>query len=176
MIRWPVTLFLLLVSLVLPTGAQTNGANTPGQSPSTAAPPQSANNPAPIPPKKAWTNDDLAGASGKATAASDKSNQKYPLSKAPDPATVDRIRKSLEKLEGQVEDVDKQMAIYKDFLKGEPVSTDNYDVNKGFSRIPVEQQMLALEKKKKDLESQIDALDEEARKKGIDPGLLRTKE
>jgi len=176
MIRWPVTLFLLLVSFVLPTGAQTNGANTSGQSPSTATPPQTASNPAPSPPKKVWTNDDLGGASGKAPAAGDKSNQKYPLSKAPDPATVDRIRKSLEKLEGQVEDIDKQMAVYRDFLKGEPVSTDNYDVNKGFSRIPVEQQMLALEKKKKDLETQIDALDEEARKKGIDPGLLRTKE
>jgi hypothetical protein len=176
MIRWPVTLLLLLVSLVLPTGAQTNGANTSGQSPNTAAPPQTASNPAPNPPKKVWTNDDLGGASGKTSAASDKNSQKYPLSKAPDPATVDRIRKSMEKLEGQVEDIEKQMAVYRNFLKGEPVSTDNYDVNKGFSRIPVEQQLLALEKKKKDLETQIDALDEEARKKGIDPGLLRTKE
>ncbi len=174
--RWLVTLFLLQVSLVLPCGAQTSGANTPGQSPSTAAPPETASNPAPTTPKKVWTNDDLGGAKGKTSAAHDKDSQKYPLSKAPDPATVDRIRKSLQKLEGQVDDIDKQMALYKDFLKGEPVSTDNYDVNKGFSRIPVEQQMLALEKKKKDLETQIDALYEEARKKGIDPGLLRPTE
>jgi hypothetical protein len=176
MIRWLMTLFLLHVSLALPARAQTSGANPSGQSPSTAATPGTASNPAPSTPKKVWTNDDLGGAGGKASAAGDKNGQKYPLSKAPDPTTVDRIRKNLQKLEGQVEDINKQVAAYKEFLKGEPVSTTGYEVDKGYGRIPVEQQIVMLEKKKKDLETQIDALYEEARKKGIDPGLLRSTE
>jgi hypothetical protein len=176
MFRWPVTLILLQMSLALPGSAQTNGANTSGQSPSAAAPQATTTSPAPSTPKKVWTNDDIGGASGKASGAGDKNSQKYPLSKAPDPATVDRIRKNLQKLEGQVEDINKQVAAYKEFLKGEPVSTSGYEVDKGYGRIPVEQQIVMLEKKKKDLETQVDALYEEARKKGIDPGLLRSTE
>ncbi len=164
------------MSLALVCDAQTNGANTSGQSPSAAAPQATATNPASSAPKKVWTNDDIGGAGVKASTAGDKNNQKYPLSKAPDPATVDRIRKNLQKLEGQVEDINERVAAYKEFLKGEPVSTSGYEVDKGYGRIPVEQQIVMLEKKKKDLETQIDALYEEARKKGIDPGLLRSTE
>jgi hypothetical protein len=173
MIRWLLTLVLLQVSLALPCGAQSNDANASGQSPSTTGTPETASNPAPSPPKKVWTNDNLSGASGKASTAGDKGNQKYPLTKTADPATVEKIRKSLEKLQGQVADIKRQLATYKEFQKGEPVSTNGYELNKGYNRIPVEQQMVMLEKKKKDLETQIDALYEEARKKGIDPGLLR---
>lgn len=173
MIRWILALVLLQVSLALPCGAQSNDANASGQSPSTTAKPETPSSPTPSTPKKVWTNDDITGASGKPSAAGDKSSQKYPLTKAADPATIEKIRKDLQKLQGQVEDIKKQVAIYKDFQKGEPVSTSGYQVDKGYGRIPVEQQIVMLEKKKKDLETQIDALYEEARKKGIDPGLLR---
>ncbi len=176
MIRWFLTLVLLQVSLTLTCRAQSNDTNGSGQSPSTTGTPDTASKPAPNPPKKVWTNDDITGADKKVPTAGDKSSQKYPLSKTPDPATVERIRKSLEKLQGQIEEIRKQLASYREFLKGEPVSTSGYQVEKGYGRIPVEQQMVMLEKKKKDLETQIDALYEEARKKGIDPGLLRSTE
>ena len=173
MIRRLLTLVLLLVSLALPCAAQSSDTNPSGQSPSTAGAPESAGNPAQSAPKKVWTNDNLSDASGKVSVVGNKGNQKYPLSKTADPATVEKIRKNLEKLQGQVEDIKKQLATYKEFQKGEPVSTDGHEVNKGYNRIPVDQQMLALEKKKKDIETQIDALYDEARKKGIDPGQLR---
>ena len=54
-----------------------------------------------------------------------------------------------------------------------PVSTGERDTSKGYSRTPVDQQMNQLLNKKKDLESQIGDLLDEARKKGIDPGQLR---
>jgi hypothetical protein len=171
MIRWLLTLCLLQVSLALPCGAQSSDANASGQS--TTAKPEPTSNATPSAPKKVWTNDDLSGANGKASAVRERSNQKYPLTKTADPATVERIRKDLQKLQGQVEDIKKQVATYKEFQKGEPVFTNGYELNKGVNRVPVEQQMVVLEKKKKDLETQIDALYEEARKKGIDPGLLR---
>src|SRR5271157_895137 len=173
MIHWLLTVALLLVSLALPCAAQTSDTNSSGQTPSTAAAPESAGNPAQSAPKKVWTNDNLSDASGKVSVVGNKGNQKYPLSKTADPATVERIRKNLEKLQGQVEDIKKQLASYKEFQEGEAVSTSGYQVDKGYGRIPVEQQMIMLEKKKKDLEAQIDEQLDEARKKGIDPGQLR---
>ena len=171
--RWLLTVTLLLGSMALRSAAQTNETNTAGQSPSATAAPASTSNPAPNPAKKVWTNDNLPSANKRVSAAGAKGDQKYPLTKAADSATVEKIRKNLQKLEEQVEDIKKQLAIYKEFQKGEPVSSDAYVVDKGINRIPVDQQMLALEKKKKDLEAQIDELYEDARKKGIDPGLLR---
>jgi len=120
-----------------------------------------------------WTNDNLSDASSKISVVGNKSNQKYPVTKPADPATVEKIRKNLEKLQGQVDDIKKQLATYKEFLEGEAVSKSGYQVDKGYGRIPVEQQVIMLEKKKKDLETQIDEQLDEARKMGIDPGQLR---
>lgn len=173
MIRWLLTLILLPVSLALPSAARTNDANSSGQTPSNAATPESARNPAPTAPKKVWTNDNLSDASRKISVVGTKSDQKYPLTKTADPATVEKIRKELKKLQGQVEDIKKLLASYKEFKEGEAVSASGYQVDKGYGRIPVEQQMIMLEKKKKDLETQIDEQLDEARKKGIDPGQLR---
>jgi len=90
-----------------------------------------------------------------------------------DGATVDRIRKGLEKLQSQIDDIDKKLKTYKDFQEGEPVSTGARDLTKGINRTPVEQQVGQLQEKKKELQAQMNDLLDEARKKGIDPGLLR---
>jgi len=173
MVRWLLGLILLLATWALPSAAQTNDANSSGQTPSNAATPESPSKPAPSAPKKVWTNDNLSDASRKISVVGTKSDQKYPLTKTPDPATVERIRKELKKLQGQVEDIKRQLASYKEFKDGEAVSASGYQVDKGYGRIPVEQQMIMLEKKKKDLETQIDEQLDEARKKGIEPGQLR---
>jgi len=173
MIRWLLTLFLLLGSLALPSAAQTNDASSSGQSPNNATATEPAKDPVPSATKKVWTNENLSDASKKISVVGTKGDQKYPLTKPADPATVERIRKNLEKLQKQVDDIKKQLATYKAFLEGEPVSGSGYQIDKGYGRIPVEQQVLMLEKKKKDLESQIDEQLDEARKKGIDPGQLR---
>ena len=173
MIRWLLTLVLLLLSLALPSAAQTNDANSSAQSPSNASAAEPASKPAPSAPKKIWTNENISEASTKISVVGTKRDQKYPLTKTADPATAERIRKELKKLQGQVEDIKKQLASYKEFQQGEAVSTSGYQLNKGYSRIPVEQQVVMLEKKKKDLEAQIDEQFDEARKKGIDPGQLR---
>jgi len=175
MIRWPLALVLFPLSLTPPSAAQTNDVNRSGQSASNNSAQQSSDKPAPDAPKKVWTNENLSEANGRVSVVGDKRNAKYPLtpSKTADAATVARIRKNLQKLQGQVEDIKKQLASYKEFKEGEAVSTSGYQVDKGYGRIPVEQQMVMLEKKKKDLETQIDEQLDEARKKGIDPGQLR---
>jgi hypothetical protein len=125
-------------------------------------------------PKKVWTNEDLGGKGG-VSVIGDKRNQNYHMtSNAPaDAATVARIKKNLEKLQTQLDDVNAKLKTYKQFQDGEPVSTGARDLSKGYSRTPVDQQITQLQDKKKQLEEQMGDLIDEARKKGIDPGQLR---
>lgn len=170
-----VALFALTVpgTLARPCLAQTDitaaGNSTPAAT-SNATPPAS---PTPT-PKKVWTNDDVPSAKPGASAADKRgSTSRAAASETVDTATVQRIRKSLEKLEGQLDDVNKKLKAYKDFQEGEPVSTAEREIHKGVNRVPVDQQIVQLREKKKQLEGQISDLYDEARKKGIDPGMLR---
>lgn len=70
--------------------------------------------------------------------------------------------------------IDKQLVDLKNFSSGEPSSSaSGIRLNKNYDREPIEVQIRALQDKKKDLQSKIDALLDEARKKGVDPGQLR---
>ena len=176
MFRWLYTLTLLPAILPCLCLAQTPAAATDSNAQTTTArsstTDSSAKNP---PPKKVWTNENLSQASGKVSVIGDTRNQKYTMTpvKPADPATISRIRESLDKLQGQLENVNKQLTAFKEFQEGEPVVKGSDDAQKGFSRMPVNQQMSVLQEKKKKLEAQIDGLFDEARKKGIDPGQLR---
>lgn len=142
----------------------------------TADPAVTSTAPLPAPAaKRVWTNDNLADANGSISVVGDKRNPKYAIAPAKigDPATAERIRLSLEKLQRQLDDVNKQLLAFKQFLEGETVSEGGRDMSKGYSRTPVDQQIVKLQTKKKDLETQIAALIDEARKKGIEPGHLR---
>ncbi len=167
--------FVLSV-LAIPVLAQSS------DSPSTENPPagtvaRSSTTPLPSPgtPKKVWTNEDLAGGKGGVSVVGDKSNKNYHMgsAQAADAATIDRIKKDLAKLQSQLDDVNSKLKSYKEFQNGEPVSTDERDISKGVSRTPVNQQMNQLLDKKKQLETQIGDLVDEARKKGIDAAQLR---
>lgn len=145
--------------------AGNNVAPTP--IPSVANAPSSA-------PKKVWTNDDVPPAKPSVPAADKRgANYRATPSQTADAASVQRIRKGLEKLQAQLDDVNKKLKTYKEFQEGEPVSTAEREINKGINRVPVDQQMAQLQDKKKQLEAQISDLYDEARKKGIDPGQLR---
>ena len=164
--------FFFLVTLSLPVLARPQDAS-PAQNVLPATPP-AATLAAPA-PKKVWTNEDLAGTKGGISVVGDKRNKNYHMgaTATADPATIARIKKSLDKLEIQLDDANDKLKSYKQFQDGEPVSTGERDTSKGYSRTPVDQQMNQLLNKKKDLESQIGDLLDEARKKGIDPGQLR---
>lgn len=166
MARLLTSLFSLAV-LATPSLAQSPSEPAP------AATPAPANSPAPS-TKKVWTNEELPAGKGGVSVVGDKKKQNSPApGQTADAATVDRIRKNLEKLQDQLEDINKKLKSYKEFLAGEPVSTGSVDFDKGITRVPVDQQVLQLQDKKKKLEAQISDLYDEARKKGIDPGQLR---
>jgi hypothetical protein len=166
--------FFVFSILAIPTLAQSPD-NPPGQSPSSASPAPGNTTPAANPPKKVWTNDDVAGTKSGVSVVGDKRNLNYHLSPAHpvDAATVDRIKKNLQKLESQLNEVNSKLKSYKQFENGDAVSKGERDISKGYSRTPVDQQMTQLLDKKNDLEGQIGDLLDEARKKGIDPGQLR---
>jgi hypothetical protein len=146
-------------------------------------PPQSVT-PAPVPAssnapttsaKKVWTNDNVSGAKGKVSVVGDKRNQNYHMDPEhpADPATVARIKKDLEKLQSQLDEVNKKLKTYKEFQEGEAVSKGERDMSKAYSRVPVDQQMAQLLDKRKELQGQIGEILDEARKKGVTPGDLR---
>jgi hypothetical protein len=163
----------VLSLLAFPCLGQTQDA-PPSQAPATTMTP-AATNAHVAPPKKVWTNEDITGTKGGVSVIGDKRNQNYHLTpnQPADPATVARIKKELEKLQTQLDDVNMKLKSFKEFQDGEPVSTGERDLSKGINRVPVNQQVAQLEDKKKTLQGQIGDLVDEARKKGVDPGQLR---
>jgi len=126
-------------------------------------------------PKKVWTNENVSDAGGTVSVVGDSRNSKYKLTpdKPADPQVVARLRQDLYKLREEMADTDKKLAVYKDFQNGEAVSTNVRQLDKGVGRTPIDQQIAALEEKKKQIQTKIDALLDEAREKGVLPGQLR---
>jgi hypothetical protein len=148
---------------------------TPAASP---APPQDGTSAAPPDTKKAkkvWTNEDVNGLNGPVSVVGNSKNlgKGGPESKA-DGQYIANARKELAKLQSQLDDTKKQLADLKDFSEGKtPATTSGYEINKGYNRVPVNQQITNLEAKQKQLQGKMDALLDEARKKGVEPGDLR---
>lgn len=157
--------------------AQTGSA---GSAQSLNAAQQQASTPAALEekkPKKVWTNEDLSGHHDPAPASSKNAKDSPPKKSTPgqaDAQFVANTRKQLAKLESELKDTDQQLSDLKDFLAGKPAATSSgYPLNKGYNRVPVDQQITNLEAKKKEIQGKIDDLFDEARKKGVEPGQLR---
>ena len=149
---------------------------------SSAPPPQapsqdSTTTPETKKPKKVWTNEDVSHTSGAVSVVGDTKSKPAPTPATSKPANAQyaaSARKQLDKLQEQIADIDKQLVDLKNFSAGEPsTSASGVKLNKSYEREPIEVQMRALQSQKKDLEAKIDALLDEARKKGVEPGQLR---
>jgi hypothetical protein len=170
-----VSLAILLICLAAgPAAAQSpNPApSSPGSQPQDSAKPTDEKK-----PKKTWTNENISDTSGPVSVVGDAKDGGKAKSKPAKPADAQYIasaRKQLEKYEGQIADYDKQIADLKNFSRGEPsTSASGIRLSQYYNREPIEVQIRALEDKKKDLRAKIDALLDEARKKGVEPGDLR---
>jgi peptidoglycan hydrolase CwlO-like protein len=155
----------------------TSQSSSPAPAASPASP-QDGTAPAPADakkPKKVWTNEDVNGLNGPVSVVGNSKNlgKGGPESKA-DGQYMANARKELAKLQSQLDDTDKQLADLKDFSEGKtPATSGGYEINKGYNRVPVDQQITNLQAKKKQLQEKIGALLDEARKKGVEPGDLR---
>jgi hypothetical protein len=125
--------------------------------------------------KKVWTNENLSNVKGPVSVVGemDASKPTGATAKKADAAFVADAKKKLEKLRSDFAAADQQIAKLRQFNEGEPVGTSDREWRKGYNMQPVGQQIQKLEAKKKDLQAKIDALLDEARKKGVEPGQLR---
>ena len=157
--------------------AVSSAAQSPdSSSPAPPAQSQDSQPPADAPkPKKVWTNDNVAGAKGAVSVVGDPNSKPKPSPPKPSNAQyAASVRKQLEKLQAQIDDIDKQLVDLKNFSEGEPsTSASGVKLDKSYNREPIEVQMRALQNKKKDLQSKTDGLLDEARKRGVEPGQLR---
>jgi hypothetical protein len=84
------------------------------------------------------------------------------------------VRDDLQRLQKQLDDTNKLLASFKQFQDGDSsVDSSGRALNKGYSRVPPDQQVVKLQEKRKKLQNQIGDLLDEARKQGIEPGQLR---
>jgi hypothetical protein len=185
----PATLHLMVFSMLLSAAlcgelALGQDAGAPAQPQNATPPSQEAAKPQDPSqasdtkkPKKVWTNENLSGANGSVSVVGDPRNlpkNKPGANKPADAQYAASVKKQLEKLQAQIDDIDKQLADFKRFNSGEPSPTSgSVQLHKGYSRDPVDAQMKALETKKKDLQAKMDALLDDARKRGVEPGQLR---
>jgi len=171
-----------LVSCAASFAQSSASPQSPSQAPAaspTSAPAQSATSGATTDTKKTkkvWTNDDVNGLSGPVSVVGNSKNlgKAGGASTKADPQYIASTRKELAKLQSQLNDADKQLADLTSFSEGKaPATSSGYQINKGYNREPVDQQITGLQAKKKELQGKIDALLDEARKKGVEPGDLR---
>jgi hypothetical protein len=171
--RRSVSLLILIFFLAaFPAAAQSPNVTPPAP---TAQPPDSAKPAAEKKPKKVWTNENISGANGTVSVVGDPKNRAKPTpAQSVDTQYLANTRKQLEKLQSQMEDTTKQIADLTNFSKGESSSSaSGIPLDHSYAREPIEVQIRSLENKKKDLQAKIDALLDEARKKGAEPGQLR---
>jgi len=151
-------------------GQDASSAQTAKQSPVPQAPVRRSD----AKPKKVWTNDNLSEASGTVSVVGDAKHSVRGQDDIPANATyVANIKKQLEKLNAQLADAGRQLVDLKNFNSGEPGTSLGRQLHKGYNTEPVDQQIKKLEDQKKEIRVKIDALLDEARKKGVLPGQLR---
>ena len=134
-------------------------------------------------PKKVWTDDEVKALPGTISVVGepnqgtanglDRERESSSNKGESQDSQIERYRQRIGELHNQIDAADQRIAQLKDF-KGENGSpTGGINPNNGYNMVPLEDQVKQLEAKKKKLQGQIDDLEDEARKKGIDPGRLR---
>ena len=167
-----------------PAGQSTSEPAKPAQSP-TASDPGSAES-GKKKPKKVWTNEEISnvGGAGSISVVGKEADSNAKGSSKGNSAKTTRTssakenqpgsyRSRLRQLHNQLETTEKQISDLRNF-NGESTGTSGgVDMNRGYSRTSVGDQIKILEEKKKQLQAQIGEIEDQARKDGIEPGDLR---
>jgi hypothetical protein len=131
-------------------------------------------------PKKVWTNDEISNVGGdgaisvvgKAAGSSNNFQKGAPGSAARDKQAA-AYRDRLHQLNNELEATEKQISQLQNFKADNSSPSGGIDMNHRYTRTPVEDQVKELEEKKKQIQAQIDAVEDQARKNGFEPGQLR---
>ena len=155
---------LVFSACLLLAGAASISAQQPADSPS-HTPDQKT--------KKVWTNDDFAQGSANAAPTAKEADLPGRSTDHVNAQLASQLRGKLEKLQAHWKVAGQQLDELKRFQAGELSGDDGRQLHKRYNRAPIPEQIAKLEEKRKHLQDQIEAIYEEARKKGILPGELR---
>lgn len=176
---------------------QDTSAPKPAQSQADSTTPQTGPAPAvamaPVPgvqgagkkkPKKVWTNDEIKSAKSEASVVGDthKSGAPYSYTREHDGENdkenlhqqqVEECRSQIRDLSDRIAAVDKRIAQLKDFKADNTSASGGINMHQRYNMVPLADQVKQLEDAKKQLQAQIEDIENEARKNGIAPGELR---
>jgi archaellum component FlaC len=135
-------------------------------------------------PKKVWTNDELKSVKTGVSVVGDanKSNARHSDARKDDQENdhqslhqqqIEEYRSQIRELRDRVEAVDKRIAQLKDFKADNTSVSGGIDMHQRYNMVPLADQVKQLEDAKKKLQAQIEDIENEARKIGIEPGELR---
>jgi hypothetical protein len=134
--------------------------------------------------KKVWTNDEIStvggpgsisvvGRANDPTVAEPNALENSAARASAKQRQVAGYRDRLRQLNNQLEATDKQISDLRNFKATNTSASGGINMNHRYSMTPVEEQVRTLEEKKKQLQLQISAVEEQARKEGMEPGQLR---
>ena len=127
-------------------------------------------------PKKVWTNEEIPSAGGEISIVGDSSQSHHSegttnSAKGTNAQRIESYRKLILQYRKQLDALDKQIADFRNFKADN--SSGGMDPHGRYTMTPSEDRIKQLEDKKKQIQAKIDALEEAARKEGIEPGQLR---
>jgi len=167
----------------LQTMAQTQGSTSPSssQAPANAKTASAAGEKKPADatkPKKVWTNEEVGSLQGTVSVVGSNrpmERQTGSSESADDPrrGKILRYRAAITELRGKIEAADQRIAQYKNFKAEDSSPNGGINPHKGYSMVPLDEQVKQLEEKKKQMLASIEELENQAKKEGIEPGELR---
>jgi len=167
------------------SGSQATSDTAKPTTQSTASATETTTEKAKTKPKKVWTNDEIASAGGDGAISvvgkvggGDSNPSSNNLQKtAPGASARDKqaatYRDRLHQLNNQLEAIDKKISQLRNFKADNSSPSGGIDMHHGYYMTPVEDQVKEMEEKKKQVQAQIDAVEDQARKNGFEPGQLR---
>jgi chromosome segregation ATPase len=202
MIRSLILASVLILFSAFTCPAQSSGSGAPAPSepskPSAQAPASEVNAAAPKDeksdkdptkkkPKKVWTNEEMPTLQGKISVVGDPelANASSESRKWNDDSdsgngnnlerekAIANYREQLRQLRQQQDGIDKKITDFRNFKADNASPSGGINVRNRYTMTPAEDQIRQLEDQKKQIQAKIDAIEDEARKNGIEPGELR---
>jgi hypothetical protein len=132
--------------------------------------------------KKIWTNDEVGSLKGDVSVVGTNrpaEGQTQATRNGSGAATdlrqgkILRYRSAIADLRKKIDAVDQRIDQYKNFKAEDSSPSGGINPNRGYSMVPLDVQVKQLEEKKKQLLANIEDLENQAKKEGIEPGELR---
>jgi hypothetical protein len=134
--------------------------------------------------RKVWTEDDISKVGGISVVGDSSASAQAPGRSSSQPSgsssddsaegkQLNYYRDQLRSLQVQLDATDKKIDALRNFKADNSSASGGINPNHGYSMTPIPDQIKQLQDQKKQIQDKIDAVVDEARKKGLEPGQLR---